>query len=235
ARVEQYEVVVTTLVRLLVTGVVWGPPELLPTWSGALERVATCQQDGGTILWLRLRRYPGLLLMYAAGLAAVVTGNYRALQSILLGTKARIEGDEKVPLVQELYPQAALDRDWANTSLFNSERKYVPVSERIFAYLRDQFRPWLPDDDDYQLAFDRFEFMLAMTYSAHGGGTFAPAGRFIHTWRYRDQRPRIAFEISDEIAAQGDMWLPILARLFPNKESALEAIKAVRELVGRWG
>src|SRR5439155_10183574 len=79
-RVAKYEALTETLRAILITGCYWGNQTHVPLWTGCLQRVANATGSrNGLVYLLKLRRYPALVLLYAAGVASVAGEHYDTL------------------------------------------------------------------------------------------------------------------------------------------------------------
>ena len=61
--------------QIIINGCYWGNQEQNYLWVSCLERLYV-RNFNGYVPWLKLSHYPGLLLFYAGGLAAVAAGKY---------------------------------------------------------------------------------------------------------------------------------------------------------------
>jgi len=109
------------------------------------------------------RFLPALFAYYAAGLGAVAGSNYGTLRSIFLNTKI-FEYDKETPIVTWLYPGVVLEQRLGRM-LPGMDRHHTPLSDYLQAALRESLKPVVADDREYQEAFDRFEYLLALVYT----------------------------------------------------------------------
>ena len=84
-RLKRYESIVTTIQKIVVLLSKWGVEE----HRSILERIFGRQGDtdtlsGGKVVWLGLRWYPTMLLMYAGGIAALSARKYDNLATIFM-------------------------------------------------------------------------------------------------------------------------------------------------------
>ena len=88
-RLLAFEETIETVLRLMICGAHWGGPQhdamLLKRFKRLADQIGP---EKGQFVWLRLRRYPALVLLYGMGLAALSRGNYRFLRS-LFGLKVQ--------------------------------------------------------------------------------------------------------------------------------------------------
>ncbi|MCW5982798.1 MAG: SIR2 family protein [Bryobacteraceae bacterium] len=199
ARLEAYEASLDTVLNLLVCGAYWAEPEHDALLVRCYARLIRQSRTGwGLHGGRKLQRYPGLLLVYAMGLASVSSGNYRFLGALLF-LKVREEEYEEAKPVAAIFHTAAVPAP--------AHQKQAPVSDRLFRILREPLRAYLPDDTEYDRAFDWFEYLLSLChcdaqYTRDGLAELkkknpeytleAPVGRF--GWKALDEVPKIQTE-----------------------------------------
>ena len=116
-------------------------------------------------------------------------------------------------------------------------RRLTPVSDLMF----EAARPWLqeavPDDESFEIAFDRFEFMLGVV-AVDLGKRSGPVGRF--GWkRLHYPASDVVVTVRQEIERLGDKWPPLKAGFFEGDleraKSSIESYeRIVTEVGGRW-
>jgi len=161
ARLQGYEAAVDVLLALMVCGAYWAEPQHDEILLKCFKRLA--DDDGplsGTVVWIRLRRYPALLLLYGMGLAAVARNNYRLLRSLFMLTLKTEQGDQSKPTGLVLFDSSVLRRDLQRQAL---AAHHTPLVDHLFEILQPALRDYLPDDAAYDEAFDWFEYLLGLT------------------------------------------------------------------------
>jgi hypothetical protein len=162
ARLQSYEGSLDTILNLLICGARWAEAEHDALILRCYKRLA--DQSGpksGLVVWIRLQRYPALLLLYAMGLAALSHGDYRLLRA-LFNLKVR-EDDYKQEktVAAAIFDQAVLSREHQKLALGN---RHTPLSDRLFQILREPLRVYLPSDVEYDQTFDWFEYLLCLCH-----------------------------------------------------------------------
>lgn len=231
-RVAKYEGVTEILQSLFATGCRWGAGEHLPLWIRSLKRVANPAQPMTSPYyeaWRGLIYYPSLLLLYAGGIAAVAAKKYETFAALLwrpIIRESRRGQDQ--PLVIVVNAQSLISgRDAQN---FNPGQTFkTPTSDHLFSVLRPRFVELLPDDLEFQRAFDEFEYLLALTvvhYFQRTGGAmaYAPYGCFV--WRDALSSDRLIYQIKRDAKALGHNWPPLKAGLF---DQSIEAFESARD------
>jgi hypothetical protein len=110
------------------------------------------------------------------------------------------------------------------------DQRKTPVSDHLFVKLREPLREYLPRDEDYQKAFDRFEYLLGLVHADLNrlewkpGCWWGPVGCFI--WRSAYEGGGISETISAEIEAEGADWAPLKAGLFGGSVEQAKTAKA---------
>ncbi len=223
-RIEAYRTLADDGVQAMALAGFWAGPMHEGRWSEVIERLSNNdnpQWDG----WHALAKYPELLLVYAAGLAAVASRNYAVIREILV--EARIETNRGVrPAVLELNPISILHPDTVRR-LPGLERHHTPGSDLLHQTLRDPLRDFLPSQTTYDRVFDQWEYLLALVVADQraflGEREWAPIGRF--GWR------RVDFEHIDQMMLQEAEqhkadWRPLRTGLFGG---SLERYQTARE------
>ncbi len=226
-RVLRYESSIEILQNMLVAGCYWGRQTHEQIWIKCLERVMVSRQEGSWLeIWDKLRFYPSLLLLYAGGISAIIAKQYDNFTALL--TLPRYLGDEaEIPLALKLAPNKVIGKNEAEI-IFNMKKHYTPVSAYLQQLLRESFREYLPDEEQYIKFFDRFEYLFALVYSdlfeKHYKRIWMPVGCFL--WRNRNFPERhIMTEIEQESIEEGDNWPPIKAGLFDGSVERFQHIK----------
>lgn len=210
-RIKRYESLCEMLISIFIVGCYWGGKEEIKHWISSLERIADLPVRGWDERLLELRRYPALLLLYAAGLAAMAAGKYGILADILTKPKVKDSSYRPRPIYLTVYPSAVNNNDvWKKIPAY--ARHYTPVSSHLCEYFREPMKQFLPRDEDYEAVFDRFEYLLGLAHAnlgrwpATGGGWWGPVGCFI--WRNGrfGESKRIFQVMDDEINEQAENW-----------------------------
>jgi len=173
---------------------------------------------GGAVYLLKLRRYPALLLLYGAGVGAIAAGNFSTLGAVLTKPKVGNGSSTSGPICLEVFPSAVMETEIGRL-LPGLDRHHTPVSDHLFERLREPLRPFLPRDEDYQGAFDRFEYFLGLIHAdltryETEHGWWGPVGCFGWRGRRYSQESSVSNKISAEMEASGSDWGPLKAGLF---------------------
>jgi hypothetical protein len=195
-----------------------------------LQRVANPpgQRNGWEIL-LDLRWYPATLLLYGGGIAAVAGEHYGLLLGLLTKPKLvnELRGREEPPL-RVLVPNHLVAKDVA-LEVFKKNWKF-PMSEHLFQHLRESFRALLPVDREYQLHFDRFEYLTALVQADVTDAT-RTFGCYIYRSHHSD-------EVTQRVAEEGAsvQWPLYKAGWFGGDRSRfLKAKEKVDAVIARLG
>jgi hypothetical protein len=227
-RIQRYESLTEILKHLIITGCYWGEKEHEDLWVRCIQRIIVPSIARSRFEpWINLRRYPALVLIYAGGVSSVLARRYNNFAALLTKPKEFFI-DKYLPLTLSLAPNKVMDKHLAER-MFQMERAYTPVNNHLEEVLREPFREYLPDDDQYRKFFDRFEYLFALVYAdlfeKQKNRIWAPIGCF--GWRYRHESERhISSEIERESTEEGDNWPPIKAGLF---EGSVERFQNIKE------
>ena len=171
-----------------------------------------------TPVWINLRWYTLLLILYHAGIAATANKNYGSLAEIFC-TKL---DDSKYGSKENLFVQKLSGKmlTLSNSQVFQKipghERQYTPQSEYIFR----QIQPMLDDlfffGKGYDSVFDEFEVLYALVIAdlriQAGNDCWGPVGRF--GWKHMDRENSPFSKILAEAESFKDQWPPIKAGMF---------------------
>jgi hypothetical protein len=163
---KAYESVVDVILRLMICGAYWSEPEQDTTLLQCFKRIADQQSFQTSIVALaNLKRYPSLLLLYGAGIAALSRHNYRFLRS-LLGLRVKYDAYKPEKTVASaIFDQTVLSHDHQQLVFGN---RHTPLSDHLFDVLREPLRGHLPSDGEYSHAFDWFEYLLGLCHCDAG-------------------------------------------------------------------
>ncbi|HWU42967.1 MAG TPA: SIR2 family protein, partial [Bdellovibrio sp.] len=230
ARVNQYAADLSILLPLFINLCHWGRSEHEELAVKAIERVANfIPNKGGYEWWTALRLYPASLLLCAGGVAAIHSNRTSLFFKLLAGFKVKGINDSNHAM-DDLLPYQILDQR-SGQQFPDKDRKYTPINNLVFETLRPYFIELLPTDDDFEKAFDRFEYLAAMVYvdviprlrgEENDEYSWAPPGRF--SWK-RTFGDHVSKLIESEITEQGQHWPPLREGLFGGK---LEQAKIVK-------
>jgi hypothetical protein len=226
-RVKKYETLLEIVLSLIVNGCYWGDKRTEGLWANCINRIVNPSGErNGYTMWLNLRLYPALLLLYGGGIAAIAGGHYGNFAALITKPSIR-DGNENKPLVTTLSTWDVMEQKHGQ-QLPGMDRRYTPLSDHLYEVLRNVLRDILPDEAQYQKCFDRFEYLYALVYAdfnlKQGGDGWGPIGCF--GWRYR-HRNSLMKELDEEIANVGKEWPPLKAGLFDSSVERVREVKGV--------
>ena len=221
-----YASAVSPVVDVLVPGSTWGLPEHELIWTRTMGEIvnADTRAEGLRVL-LSLARFPALVALYAAGIAAVHRGRFGTLRAVALGPEYRsLRGS--IPLVCAVHPHELFEGAEAAANLLVLEaeggddrqieamltgrtgRRYTPLSDYLHLYLRSHFADLIVDDREYDEVFDKLEVLLGIVVmdlrleGAPDGGYVPGPWYGSFTWRNRS-RPPLEQRLLARLQAQG--------------------------------
>lgn len=234
-RVLRYEALSATLLGLMITGNYWSQPFHTELWTKTLKRVANPFDDytrSTRSVRDGLSLYPALLLMYGGGIAAIAAQNYHNL-AVLLNTKVKVINEpERQPAALALSVYRVFEASSTARWLPDVRTEDFAGHERLNKILREPAAEVLPQDDDYQKCFDRFEYLLALTYADLDAKRrvsdhfYAPQALFASEARRRRRERGTPDEVNEEAKEMRDAWPPLKAGLF---DSSYERFKKVMD------
>jgi hypothetical protein len=233
ARLKAYLSAIGTLGDVTITACYWASEDQLDPFLAAIKRVGNyAPSNSGPIPASgEIRLFPGVALLYMAGIASVARSAYGVLRRCLLDVALRGRTSDEHPVPADvLLVGSAIAHD-VGQRLPGMENHYVPGSDYLHAELRSKFVELIPDEEEYSAAFDRYELLLAMSYYDRqlqaGRDAWPPMGRFRHK---RQAVDRAATELTNESA----QWLPVAGGLFGGSaERATASLTAIQEILRR--
>lgn len=240
-RVGAYEAGMNDVLTIAILLVRWGGDEGLLQLEKIVSRIAeTAPESGGTVLWLRLRWYPLVLLMYAAGIAAIASHQYSALAVVLATPIPEDPGQMSSglkPSVLHVLTRLMEIHDnfrW----LPGHEQNRYPGSEHLFALLRPVLQDLLFLGYGYERLFDRFEVLGTLVFAdfrkrPDEEEAWGPPGRFVYKFDYRNNP--FAMLVSEAEAA-GPAWPVLAAGLFGSQWDRFEkVVEGYKKAISRGG
>ncbi len=216
-RTQKYLALTSILQSMMITGGYWGNESIESLFTKSLERLCDNLQDrNGLKVWLDLRLYPALILLFSTGLAALASENYHLLGSLLTKPTSKYDYPGPEPLIFSLFPSAVIDQN-AGRQFPNMERRYTPTSDHLVEVLRKPLIEYYPNQKEFEDAFDKLEFLISLvTVDLHiqrSLDPWFPIGRY--GWRSsRRIQDNIFARTKSEIEKEGQNWLPLKAGMF---------------------
>jgi len=229
---EAYTEALEILQQILIQGVAFGTALHYGLWVRSIERIARQEKSSGTILNDGIRHFAATLLIYSAGIVAVSRQKFAALRSLLVSPRL-VENPQR-PLLLRWIDSGELN-DAAKT-IEGYKNKLVPASDYLFAVIRPQLQRLIPDDLEYESAFDRFELLRALVFAhlehPHNEihDVWVPPGRYC--WKGRRAGASLIKRMEAELAQQGASWPPIQGGLIDASVQRVGALlAAIRQFV----
>lgn len=173
------------------------------------------EMKGGLALWLSLRYYPMLFVLYVAGIAAIDGGNYVALKALFeVDVKTSRRGERTTVLRATCEAMLDLARVNAFKTIAGYEKMRTPQSEYLFKRVQPVVDDILFLGGRYEHLFDRFEVLYALCYVDQSGGDWGHAGRFGYKYWNRTSSADPFSVLVAEARQEGDKWAPLRAGLF---------------------
>ncbi len=225
----------------------WGAPETLSPWSNGLRALvgAAQRRQSGTEALLIMRHVPGVLGLLTAALAASSAQQWANLKALVVDPTVADRYEAK-PI--SLIEATDMDTPFANEVIANvvarstrsgrsaretleemesrgASRFHAPAAEWLRDCLRPLFADQWPDDDAYDLEFDRAEVVLgvlAEDASSVRNGLSPEAGRpwprsqwlGRSTWRVDHGHVSPVDVMLHDLKTQKATWAPLAGKLF---------------------
>lgn len=231
-RLKRYEDITSELCSIQILTAFWGQPFNDQTLVLPFRMIANhWLEKSGKSIWVGLKWYNNLLLLYYTGVAAVASNNYRSLKAVMGQTIA----DPKYPNRKTTMLQAILnacDNYREQFKLVSGNRDhFVPRSEYLFSQLKPKFDKLLYIDSEYEAYFDEFELLLALEYAHQTTGdspeySRGPIGRFGYKRRNYDNPLAELIEKANSLEQD---WGPIKEGLFGGSYDRFKTISSLLE------
>jgi hypothetical protein len=220
ARCKQLEAISEVLLAAFPPLVFWGDSQVINSWvTRSIQMVGTSWHVVGGHMhgeWMRVMRYPALLLTYAAGLAALTRKEFSSLREFLENSIVDESGASR-PVILNVYPGSVSSQRDERTGTARDEF----LGYHIHLLLRPHFRDIIPSDHDYLATFHLFEYILALVVAdLRNGGAYWPTW-FAAGARFVKEGPS---QLIDAEIARNDVPL-VKAGFFKGSLERLKSIK----------
>ncbi len=173
----------------------------------------------GKVVLIDLQQYSSLLMVYAAGVAAVASENYSVLREIASRSIVVKDDPEKcVPAPARLYAQSVMKRDHARLFIPGMEKRLTPMSDHILELLHEPFANMVTGASQLEHVFDDFEYLWCLLHvdaqlQLGRDGLWAPFGSFAWRKMRRSHEPWFAQEVQNVLNGTRG-WPPLDQGLF---------------------
>jgi len=219
-RLSSYELYTKDLSEIIACIAHWANDSQLNTLSKIISRSSDrlLESQGGLTVWLNLRWYPMLLLLYSAGISAIESKNYRSLYCIFYTKIGNSEySNEETYFVQRVSNgMLELTRAEVFKKIPGHDRQYTPISEYLFKLMQPALDDLLFLGKGYESVFDEFEVLYALVVAdlrkQNDGYIWGPIGRF--GWKHRSRDNSMYKKMLSEAETLKEKWGPIDAGMF---------------------
>ena len=229
---KRIEAIMEKLISLFANGSFYARAEHVKAFFDAFYILAgTNEAQAGYRVWVDLKRYPALLLAYAAGISAIASENYALLAEI--ASKLHFAKDVNGRLVSapgRFTVHKVMERDAARQLLEDMDRRYTPVSDYLFSILRPTFVTLIHDGEIYERAFDNFEYLWCLLHVdalKQGGNShpWTPYGSFAWRWNRFEDHGRFSHQMKLALDNRDATCPPLKAGLFGADLNRLKFVK----------
>lgn len=168
-KVALYESNTEPLIRLFATLGRWGTGAELPLVTNILKYFGKQRSLGGLTVYIKLRTYPAVLLLYAYGIGALKAGRLKELFK-WLSTPIEMENrSEFEPASNSLFLWFWPGHEgevWKR--LEGLENRKTTLSDHLLDVLSPMLKDMSLDLEEFELLFERFELHAALSNATHG-------------------------------------------------------------------
>jgi hypothetical protein len=239
SRMQQYEALTEPLLSLFITGGYWGETQHESIWSDCVGLIADYNRiRSGISGYLNLRDYPALLLTYGGGIAAVAAKKYGNLASLLVRPSSENPSFQREePLAYLLNADVIISREIAQEIIDPGKRNYTPAHDYLALVLREPMRDILLRDAQFDICFDRFEYLWTLLHIDLRVQLSSSSRWVIGRYLWRDQKhydfkETIREQLYREMDEAGEGWPGLKAGLFGGSLERLQ--QARKELDEAW-
>lgn len=240
-RISSYENYTRDLGAIFALIASWAADSELEVLRKIISRASDrlIESQGGLNVWLNLRWYPLLLLLYQAGIAAVESKNYKALSTILYTKLGGSDYDSHDSYFAQKLSNGVLELTRAEVfkRIPGHENQYTPISEYLFKQVQPELDNIFFLGKGYESSFDEFEILYALVVAdlrlQDEHRFWGPIGRF--GWKFSSREDRSPFvRLTSEAFSLKEQWPPIKAGMFGGSyERFEEAANGFKETLGK--
>ena len=164
-RVNDYERVMEKILKLLSTIAYFDTGENAYLIKNAMERFSSVPiPNSFNERLVLLTKYPAFLILYTSGLAALLAEKYSTLR-IIFQEPSSFNKYSRIlyPLLIDLQAYKIFSERSYMPEYTNEHRLYVPLSTHM-EKLCKEFLPKPLSDNDYEIIFDKFEYIYSLAY-----------------------------------------------------------------------
>ena len=230
ARIRAYEEACSTLIAMATVGGRWAEVEHNEFWKPALQKLSMVPLSKGEELWLDMRLYPGMLLLYALGLGAVEADRLAFLGHLFSAAVYR-ENNEKLTVVQAFAPYQRFEGGGPMKMLEGMENHFLPLNEWMFKALRHFTRGIIPVEARYLHNFVKLEMLMSLNSVYRTSPAWPGTTRGVFLYRYETSCD-VLQEITDSISIDSDESPFVRADIFGNtSEDCMQRIDALNQWI----
>ena len=224
------------LIHIFANGSFYSRKEHAKAFFDAFEFITPiAQSSGGYTVWVDLRRYPILLLIYAVGLTALASENFSILREISTRTVVvKHSTHESGPVPLGYYTHSVMPQEIAQRFIPGMERHHTPVSDHLFNILRQPLIRLLPIDSQYERVFADFEYLWCLLHvdaekQRGSDHIWAPYGSFMWRWERGGIKDNYFNQTKVVIEKVDTNWPPLQGGLFGGDVNRLKSAKELAD------
>jgi len=167
-QIKQYEAIAEKLLKMLTVIAYHGEEEYYYLIYRAIERLGAIYRQTGDSEFLNLKGYIALLILYSVGISGLSKKKYKLLSTLLSKTQVRdFTTEDNISALVKINIFTVINHNYYRYLPFPfpfSETNPVPFNNYLYSLMRPLLSHILPDEFDFTRLFDRFEFLLSVTF-----------------------------------------------------------------------
>lgn len=230
-RVKKIEELTSDLCSIQVLLSYWGTQIQKQNYLIASKRIINANHKlKGKTLWIMVRWYPVLLLLYYGGVSTTAAEDFKKMLELMsIRVFNPTPPHSKVSLIQAVTNVFSRRGRHPFEIVLGNKNGRVPQSEYLFKILKSKLEELLFLNSEYESIFNRFEVLLALEYAHQTAGDSperisAPIGRFGYKRRTYDNP---LAEVIEEAKTKGENWPPLKAGLIGGRFDRFEKISSL--------
>jgi hypothetical protein len=166
-RTSLYEALSEVPARVLGVIARWGNDDEFRAGVELMLSYAETPSEGGTVVFIGLKTYPAVLMMYALGMGSIAASRYDRLFRMLKREIRARYNSGSASLVTELFGHkwsANEDNAWNFLPEFKGTSQKLSLSEHLLRLFREWATDFSPVEDVTEGLFNRFEMLAVLAY-----------------------------------------------------------------------
>ena len=163
SRIRAYDAASSTMIAMAMVGGNWAEQEHIRPWQKALQHLYTVPRVGGQEIWLKIRHYPCVLLLYAlvtwrcrGGPTCLSRQKYSQLEYFLRPRRDCL-------LYSCLLLTVLINGGRLRNMLEGKENHFLPLNEWMYDTLWQHSKREIPDEEQFAFNFVKLEMLMSLS------------------------------------------------------------------------